>query len=127
MFVGPSGCEKSTLPRMIAGLERISAGDLMIDGVRANDIDPSARGLAMVFQSYAAYPHMSVAENRRLRTEGRWGAAAGAGAQGEGGGRRIRNCWWLLAAACALRRIDNARPRESVAVCENVHLKSLKA
>jgi multiple sugar transport system ATP-binding protein len=63
VFVGPSGCGKSTLLRMIAGLERITAGDLMIDGVRANDIDPSERGLAMVFQSYALYPHMTVAEN----------------------------------------------------------------
>ena len=63
VFVGPSGCGKSTLLRMIAGLEKISHGDLLIDGVRANDIDPSERGLAMVFQSYALYPHMSVAEN----------------------------------------------------------------
>ncbi|WFR98860.1 ABC transporter ATP-binding protein [Rhizobium tumorigenes] len=63
VFVGPSGCGKSTLLRMIAGLENITGGDLMIDGVRANDIDPSERGLAMVFQSYALYPHMTVAEN----------------------------------------------------------------
>ncbi|RWM31712.1 sn-glycerol-3-phosphate ABC transporter ATP-binding protein UgpC [Mesorhizobium sp.] len=63
VFVGPSGCGKSTLLRMIAGLEKITAGDLTIDGGRANDIDPSERGLAMVFQSYALYPHMSVAEN----------------------------------------------------------------
>ncbi|TIW40157.1 MAG: ATP-binding cassette domain-containing protein, partial [Mesorhizobium sp.] len=61
--VGPSGCGKSALLRMIAGLEKITAGDLLIDGVRANDIDPSERGLAMVFQSYALYPHMTVAEN----------------------------------------------------------------
>ncbi|RZS88096.1 multiple sugar transport system ATP-binding protein [Phyllobacterium myrsinacearum] len=63
VFVGPSGCGKSTLLRMIAGLEHISDGDLTIDGVRSNDIDPSERGLAMVFQSYALYPHMTVAEN----------------------------------------------------------------
>jgi multiple sugar transport system ATP-binding protein len=63
VFVGPSGCGKSTLLRMIAGLEKITGGDLMIDGTRANDIDPSQRGLAMVFQSYALYPHMTVAEN----------------------------------------------------------------
>ncbi|TQX84377.1 MULTISPECIES: ABC transporter ATP-binding protein [Rhizobium] len=63
VFVGPSGCGKSTLLRMIAGLENITGGDLVIDGVRANDIDPSERGLAMVFQSYALYPHMTVAEN----------------------------------------------------------------
>jgi multiple sugar transport system ATP-binding protein len=63
VFVGPSGCGKSTLLRMIAGLEAISAGDLSIDGVRVNDIGPADRGLAMVFQSYALYPHMTVREN----------------------------------------------------------------
>src|ERR687890_2917652 len=63
VFVGPSGCGKSTLLRMIAGLEEISVGDLMIDGQRVNDVPPSERGLAMVFQSYALYPHMSVADN----------------------------------------------------------------
>lgn len=63
VFVGPSGCGKSTTLRMIAGLEEITAGDLLIDGVRANDLRPSDRGAAMVFQSYALYPHMTVAEN----------------------------------------------------------------
>jgi multiple sugar transport system ATP-binding protein len=63
VFVGPSGCGKSTLLRMIAGLEEITSGDLMIDGQRTNDVPPSERGLAMVFQSYALYPHMSVADN----------------------------------------------------------------
>jgi multiple sugar transport system ATP-binding protein len=63
VFVGPSGCGKSTTLRMIAGLEDITDGDLMIDGVRANDLRPSDRGAAMVFQSYALYPHMTVAEN----------------------------------------------------------------
>jgi multiple sugar transport system ATP-binding protein len=63
VFVGPSGCGKSTLLRMIAGLEEITAGDLAIDGARANDVPPSERGLAMVFQTYALYPHMSVADN----------------------------------------------------------------
>jgi len=63
VFVGPSGCGKSTLLRMIAGLEEITAGDLAIDGQRANDVPPSERGLAMVFQTYALYPHMSVADN----------------------------------------------------------------
>jgi len=63
VFVGPSGCGKSTLLRMIAGLEDISEGELRIDGVRANDIRPADRGAAMVFQSYALYPHMTVAEN----------------------------------------------------------------
>src|SRR3954468_18142061 len=63
VFVGPSGCGKSTLLRMIAGLEEITAGELMLDGERINDVPPSERGLAMVFQSYALYPHMSVADN----------------------------------------------------------------
>ena len=63
VFVGPSGCGKSTLLRMIAGLEEISSGDLFIGEKRMNDIDASKRGIAMVFQSYALYPHMSVAEN----------------------------------------------------------------
>jgi multiple sugar transport system ATP-binding protein len=63
VFVGPSGCGKSTLLRMIAGLETVTAGELLIDGVRANDLRPADRGAAMVFQSYALYPHMTVAEN----------------------------------------------------------------
>ncbi len=63
VFVGPSGCGKSTLLRMIAGLEPISSGDLIIDGVRENETEPMDRGLAMVFQSYALYPHMTVEEN----------------------------------------------------------------
>ena len=63
VFVGPSGCGKSTLLRLIAGLEEITSGDLLIDGVRVNDVAPAKRGLALVFQSYALYPHMSVADN----------------------------------------------------------------
>jgi multiple sugar transport system ATP-binding protein len=63
VFVGPSGCGKSTLLRMIAGLESITGGELSIGGKLANDIPPAKRGLAMVFQSYALYPHMSVYEN----------------------------------------------------------------
>ncbi|MDE3009762.1 MAG: sn-glycerol-3-phosphate ABC transporter ATP-binding protein UgpC [Pseudomonadota bacterium] len=63
VFVGPSGCGKSTTLRMIAGLESITAGELWIDGDRANQMRPSDRGTAMVFQSYALYPHMTVAEN----------------------------------------------------------------
>ncbi len=63
VFVGPSGCGKSTLLRMIAGLEEISGGELHIAGKLANDIAPAERGLAMVFQSYALYPHMTVYEN----------------------------------------------------------------
>ncbi|WP_418609889.1 ABC transporter ATP-binding protein [Gluconobacter cerinus] len=63
VFVGPSGCGKSTLLRMIAGLEDITSGDLLIDGQRVNDVEPGKRGLAMVFQSYALYPHMDVYKN----------------------------------------------------------------
>jgi multiple sugar transport system ATP-binding protein len=63
VFVGPSGCGKSTLLRMIAGLEEISSGTLLIDGQEVNDMPPDKRGLAMVFQTYALYPHMTVAEN----------------------------------------------------------------
>jgi len=63
VFVGPSGCGKSTLLRMIAGLESITSGDLFIEGKRMNDVEPSKRGIAMVFQSYALYPHMTVYEN----------------------------------------------------------------
>jgi multiple sugar transport system ATP-binding protein len=63
VFVGPSGCGKSTLLRMIAGLEEISEGDLSIDGERVNETAASKRGIAMVFQSYALYPHMSVYKN----------------------------------------------------------------
>lgn len=63
VFVGPSGCGKSTTLRMIAGLEQITAGDLYIDGVYANELEPKNRNIAMVFQSYALYPHMTVADN----------------------------------------------------------------
>jgi multiple sugar transport system ATP-binding protein len=63
VLVGPSGCGKSTLLRMIAGLEEVSAGEIRIDGRRVNDLEPKDRDIAMVFQSYALYPHMTVAEN----------------------------------------------------------------
>ena len=63
VFVGPSGCGKSTLLRCIAGLEEITAGELYIGGNLVNEVPPSKRGIAMVFQSYALYPHMTVAEN----------------------------------------------------------------
>ncbi|AXA91988.1 ABC transporter ATP-binding protein [Massilia sp. YMA4] len=63
VFVGPSGCGKSTLLRMIAGLEEISGGELHIGGRLANDVPPARRDLAMVFQSYALYPHMTVYDN----------------------------------------------------------------
>ncbi|MES2957050.1 MAG: sn-glycerol-3-phosphate ABC transporter ATP-binding protein UgpC [Pseudomonadota bacterium] len=63
VFVGPSGCGKSTLLRMIAGLEAISGGEFCIDGVRVNEVPPAQRQIAMVFQSYALYPHMTVYDN----------------------------------------------------------------
>ena len=62
-FVGPSGCGKSTTLRMIAGFEDITSGDLFIGGVRMNEIAPAGRGIAMVFQNYALYPHMTVEKN----------------------------------------------------------------
>jgi multiple sugar transport system ATP-binding protein len=63
VFVGPSGCGKSTLLRLIAGLDPITDGEFLLDGRRMNDVVPSKRGIAMVFQSYALYPHMDVYEN----------------------------------------------------------------
>ncbi|MFV0334059.1 MAG: ABC transporter ATP-binding protein [Tropicimonas sp.] len=63
VFVGPSGCGKSTLLRLIAGLEDVSSGEILIDGRNATEMPPAKRGLAMVFQSYALYPHMSVRKN----------------------------------------------------------------
>ena len=63
VFVGPSGCGKSTLLRLIAGLEDITSGDLLIDGARVNALPPAKRGVAMVFQSYALYPHMTARQN----------------------------------------------------------------
>ena len=63
VFVGPSGCGKSTLLRMIAGLEEVTEGDIKIGGERVNDVDASKRGSAMVFQTYALYPHMTVERN----------------------------------------------------------------
>jgi multiple sugar transport system ATP-binding protein len=63
ILVGPSGCGKSTALRMVAGLETVSDGEIRIDGRRVNDVEPSRRDVAMVFQNYALYPHMTVAEN----------------------------------------------------------------
>ena len=63
IFVGPSGCGKSTTLRMIAGLEDISSGTFMIDGKVMNDVEPKDRDIAMVFQNYALYPHMTVYDN----------------------------------------------------------------
>ncbi|WP_151719576.1 ABC transporter ATP-binding protein [Gemmobacter serpentinus] len=66
VFVGPSGCGKSTLLRMIAGLEDVTGGDVKIDGKRINDLAPAKREIAMVFQSYALYPHLTVRDNMGL-------------------------------------------------------------
>src|SRR6476619_317064 len=63
VIVGPSGCGKSTLLRMIAGLETISSGEIAIAGKRVNEVEPKDRNIAMVFQNYALYPHMTVYEN----------------------------------------------------------------
>ena len=63
IFVGPSGCGKSTTLRMVAGLEEISGGKLLIDGKLMNDVEPKDRDIAMVFQNYALYPHMTVYDN----------------------------------------------------------------
>lgn len=63
VMVGPSGCGKSTLLRMVAGLERVTSGDIWIDNQRVTELEPKARGIAMVFQNYALYPHMNVEEN----------------------------------------------------------------
>src|SRR5215813_10347479 len=69
VFVGPSGCGKSTLLRMISGLEAVSEGELVIGGRRVNDVSAAERGLAMVFQSYALYPHMTVYQNMAFGLE----------------------------------------------------------
>ncbi len=69
VFVGPSGCGKSTLLRMICGLEATSAGEVAIGGRRVNDVPAAQRGLALVFQSYALYPHMTVRQNMAFGLE----------------------------------------------------------
>jgi multiple sugar transport system ATP-binding protein len=66
VFVGPSGCGKSTLLRIIAGLEDLTAGDVKIDGEKVDHVPPAKRGIAMVFQTYALYPHLSVRNNMGL-------------------------------------------------------------
>ena len=69
VLVGPSGCGKSTLLRIIAGLEKVTSGNILIDGEHANNVSAAERGLAMVFQSYALYPHMSVYKNMAFGLE----------------------------------------------------------
>ena len=66
IFVGPSGCGKSTTLRMIAGLEEISSGEFYIDGKLMNDVEPKDRDIAMVFQNYALYPHMTVFDKKAV-------------------------------------------------------------
>ncbi|MCE3544307.1 ABC transporter ATP-binding protein, partial [Escherichia coli] len=66
IFVGPSGCGKSTLLRVIAGLEDATSGEILIDGKKVNNTPPAKRGIAMVFQTYALYPHLSVRDNMGL-------------------------------------------------------------
>ena len=63
VIVGPSGCGKSTLLRMVAGLEEVNAGSIFIDDKKVNDLEPMERNIAMVFQNYALYPHMTVFQN----------------------------------------------------------------
>jgi multiple sugar transport system ATP-binding protein len=101
VLVGPSGCGKSTLLRMICGLEPITAGELRIDGVVVNDLPPAQRGIAMVFQSYALYPHMTVRGNMAF------------GLKIHGAGKADRNAR-VLAAAKALHidHLLDRRPRE---------------
>ena len=69
VFVGPSGCGKSTLLRLICGLDDVTAGDIHIEGRRVNDVPAARRGLALVFQSYALYPHMTVRQNMAFGLE----------------------------------------------------------
>ena len=69
VLVGPSGCGKSTLLRIIAGLEKVTSGNILIDGEHVNNVPAAERGLAMVFQSYALYPHMSVYKNMAFGLE----------------------------------------------------------
>ena len=90
VLVGPSGCGKSTALRMIAGLEDITAGRLAIGGVLANALSPRQRNVAMIFQSYALYPHLERRRKSRLRAEGR---ASAPGARSSGALARPRRCW----------------------------------
>ena len=82
VLVGPSGCGKSTTLRMLAGLEDISDGEILIDGRVVNEIEPRDRDIAMVFQDYALYPHMSVYENMAFSLRYREHAARARSARG---------------------------------------------
>ena len=90
VLVGPSGCGKSTTLRMVAGLEEISKGELYIDGKLVNDVEPKDRDIAMVFQSYALYPHMTVRENMAFPLKLQQGAQGGDPAAGA---TRRRRSW----------------------------------
>ncbi|MFB2549624.1 ABC transporter ATP-binding protein [Ensifer soli] len=119
VFVGPSGCGKSTLLRMIAGLEEISGGQMYIDNELVNEVPPSKRGIAMVFQSYALYPHMTVYDNMafgmRIAKESK-----------EEIDRRVRNAAEILQLTKYLDRLPKAlsggqRQRVAIgrAICRN--------
>ena len=112
MLVGPSGCGKSTLLRMIAGLEAISSGELRIGERVVNEVAPKDRDIAMVFQSYALYPHMSVAENLgfglKLRGAGKAEIAARVA--------RRRRCWSWSRCSIASRRALSGGQRQRVAL-----------
>ena len=86
VFVGPSGCGKSTLLRIIAGLEAATTGRILIDGTDVSDSAPVDRGISMVFQSYALYPHLSIYENIAFPLR----VATSAGTRGQGQGRPRR-------------------------------------
>ena len=107
VIVGPSGCGKSTLLRMVAGLEEISGGEIAIAGRVVNDVEPSERDIAMVFQNYALYPHMTVREHG-LRPEDRQGGARRD--RGARGARRRASCSSNLPAAQAARTLRRPAP-----------------
>lgn len=101
VLVGPSGCGKSTLLRMIAGLETVSNGEIRIDGARVNEKPPRDRDIAMVFQSYALYPHMNVARNMGFSLEIR-------GESGTGARQRIADTASTLGLQALLERLPKA-------------------
>ena len=123
VFVGPSGCGKTTALRMIAGLEEITSGEIWIDDGRVNDVPPKDRDIAMVFQNYALYPHMTVYDNmafglklRKVAEAGDRGARARGGRSMLGSNRTARaqaqgsspagsaSAWRWAAPSCASRR-----------------------
>ena len=110
VFVGPSGCGKTTLLRLIAGLEDVTGGQILIDGKNVVDVPPAKRGLSMVFQSYALYPHMSVRGNIAFGLKMAGPAATGDRPQGRGRGRHVEpDALSGPQAARPLRRSASAR------------------